>query len=391
MDRLKRLKPGACDAVFGIRGPGLEAQLALSNLRHETFAVFPGLRDCDWASILVECLTLDQDLPRAALVQDMLNLAVRCGTVDTIAAQVAVIRATGLFDRRLSDVADIRLEPALSEFDPLNGTGILLWECIGKLITALFSTPRSMTADRNLAELKYAALQCSATDNMTVFLSMESKAYDGLRVSGAEYSGYTRIGLVLDKLSSTQREAYSAYKQRLQQDGRWTAENESLFAVFANDIERVALTLPPEPADAADVDSDTDRPANVFAYTHGPEAAAANRRPGHTACPDHCWQWQFVGTCTYGDKCRRQHVGLAGAFKDEVADAAGRCLLDKTPAGCRRKTCPFDHAGSDSKQDTAPAPTPAPAPAPAKIFMLHSGWNEDFTERKTPSVYPLAN
>ena len=77
----------------------------------------------------------------------------------------------------------------------------------------MFSKPHSMISDRDRAEAQYAALSCHAGTNTTVFISTEGIAYDTLRVAGAVYSDYSRIKLVLAKLTPAQRSEYDDYKK----------------------------------------------------------------------------------------------------------------------------------------------------------------------------------
>jgi hypothetical protein len=110
--------------------------------------------------------------------------------------------------------------------------------------------------------------------------------------------------------------------------------------------------------------------------------AAADRKKGRVANDNECWQYQFYGTCSYGDSCRKDHVGEAGALKHEITDSAGYCLQQQE-GECRRKNCPLLHRDTDASEQ------PAKPKPPSKVFMLHSGWDEDFTKRTRPKVFPV--
>ena len=114
------------DEFEKIERPGLQAELAIDTLKYESLAVFPAMRDCDWAGSLVECveaLTLDPARSRAVMIQNLLKVAVRCGSVELIDAQILQIDATGLFDRKLAIAGDIRLEPNFQLFDTATHDG----------------------------------------------------------------------------------------------------------------------------------------------------------------------------------------------------------------------------------------------------------------------------
>ena len=44
-ERVKKLKPGVWGAMYEAPGPGLEAELALDNLKFEPMAIFPAMHD----------------------------------------------------------------------------------------------------------------------------------------------------------------------------------------------------------------------------------------------------------------------------------------------------------------------------------------------------------
>jgi len=232
------------DEFEKIERPGLQAELAIDNLKHESLAAFPAMRDCDWAGSLVEALTLDPARSRATMVQNLLKVAVCCGTVELIDAQITQINATGLFNRKLAAAGDIRLEPNFQLFDTATYDGQLLWDATGRMITAYLSRSRSSEQAKERAERTYAELQCDSHEDVSIFLCTEADYCDNLVRSKAFYSDYTRVGLVLKKLPGHLQAAYTAFKTRRKESGEWSDARGTDFDLFANDIEIIAMSLP---------------------------------------------------------------------------------------------------------------------------------------------------
>ena len=335
-ERVKKLKPGVWSALDDAPGPGLEAELALDNLKFESMAIFPAMTECEWAGELVEALTQEPKRDRSRLVQNLLKVAVRCGTVQLIDAQIAQIKATGLFDRKLAAAGDLRLETRLQLFDPSTQDGKHLWDAIGRLITAYFSRSRSGDQGRQIAEHEYAELTCDSHESVSIFLCTEADCYDDVTRTGASYTGYTRIQLVLLKLPGHLQTAYAAFKGRCKENCQWNDSRSTDFDMFASDIELVAMSMPPD----AGRNKQGDQAAPDTCYAR---KLHTDRKPGRTASSDHCWNHQFTAECRFGDDCKFDHVGEAGCFKLEVADEHGRCLMEQKPGGCRRNNCSFVH------------------------------------------------
>ena len=298
--------------------------------------MFPAMQLCDWAGVLVEALTLDPKHSTSSMVQSLLKVAVRCGTVQLIDAQIDQISATGLFNRKLACAGDLRLEANLQLFDASTQDGKDLWDAIGRLITAYFSRSRSGDQGRQNAEHEYAALTCESHETVSIFLCTEADQYDSLTRTKASYSDYTRVQLVLSKLPEGLQTAYAAFKVRCKENGQWNDSRDTDFDLFACDIELVAMAMPP--------DSTEDKQGDQASAAPSCNAQVPNstRKPGRTASSDHCWNHQFTGQCKFGSNCTKDHVGEAGSLKHEVADAQGRCRLEMKGI-CKRTICPFIH------------------------------------------------
>jgi hypothetical protein len=59
--------------------------------------------------------------------------------------------------------------------------------------------------------------------------------------------------------------------------------------------------------------------------------------------PSACWNWQFTGLCTFGDRCRHAHQGQAGSMKHLLATEDGTCKNFLQGQCDRGAQCKFDH------------------------------------------------
>ena len=70
-------------------------------------------------------------------------------------------------------------------------------------------------------------------------------------------------------------------------------------------------------------------------------------QPNQTALSDKktedlCWHHQHVGPCRFGEDCRNEHVGDAGALRHRHEDENGICR-DFKEGKCERDRCKFGH------------------------------------------------
>ena len=274
------MKPGDFATLDRIATPGKDAHQALSDIRAEAYSIFPGIRDADWAAIQTAILTSDPSRARADLVQDMLRLAVAAGTVDRIELELASIECDGTFDRSLTAPIDVRSATNLHLFDPHSAVGLRLWECVGKLLTALFSRSGNHSGDQHAATVAHASLRTNDFPSMSTFLSSENNRYGDLKIAKVSYSDYTRIGLVLDSmLTSGQKSAYESHRRTMKEMGQWTDLHDNEFSVFAGDLERVVNAMPQVDTSAPAAPASAPAPVFALAPANAPTQAPA---PGHS-------------------------------------------------------------------------------------------------------------
>jgi hypothetical protein len=78
--------------------------------------------------------------------------------------------------------------------------------------------------------------------------------------------------------------------------------------------------------------------------------AAAGRAPATESAgtvedgKEECWEHLALGKCSYGDKCKFNHAGVAGSNKEHAVGKQGNCRQWKKHGHCKRLErggCPF--------------------------------------------------
>ena len=335
--KLLKTKEQACLDLESIVEPGPQAELAIQAFTGEVLAAINQPQRKSVAALLIEGLTRGPAGPRSKLTQDLLRVAVTCGTVAAIHEQVQRVQSSGSYDRRLAKAGDVAEMENFVRFDPTTTEGSALWDATGRLVMAFFSLSECAQADRNSAENAYRRLRCSSSESAKVFLAVESDAYDEFVRAGGLYSEQQRIKFVLEMCSVELQQAYYDFRKRKVEDKLWSTAHETEFAVFADDFEGVAAAI---------------RSTGRAEQTESAERIQPNEKNTAT-CHNVCWQWSRLGQCEYGDKCKWPHTGKPGALKAEVADANGYCLQEKYQGKCSRKICTLRHqADKGHKQDS---------------------------------------
>ena len=109
--------------------------------------------------------------------------------------------------------------------------------------------------------------------------------------------------------------------------------------IGADDLQLMSITFD-DLADYVEKADDADRDMKEITEMLG-------LRPNQTAVSnkkteDLCWHHQHVGPCRFGEDCRNEHVGDAGALRHRHEDENGICR-DFKEGKCERDRCKFGH------------------------------------------------
>ena len=179
--------------------------------------------------------------------------------------------------------------------------------------------------------------------------------HDALSRAKACYRCYTRIKLVTKMLPDRRCDQIACrlltpFTRRKESDD-WSDTRATVFELFVNGIEMVAMSLPPM-ATPCCCDGQGGTQATNAAIGIATMACPSERTQvqtqnhrigGRTASFDNCWNYQFTDECKFDPDCKFKHVGEAGCYKSRVADGHGRCLMEIKPGRCKRKNCPLIH------------------------------------------------
>jgi hypothetical protein len=312
---LSKIKPTVLKAVQNIKQPGLEADIALSTFLSEARAVLSTPANHTMAAILIEALTTGSAKADSA-TQNLLRLAVKCGSAEMINMQIAQIRQTGRYDRSMAALADVTKDPSYVSFDPRTIKGRDLWATVLNLLLAYWQRQKSCITDQLELESKYAQLACDDPADMSAHLTAEAELYTKLESAHVIYSDHQRIRAILSSCSKPISQDYQSFKKRMQQDNKWSYERDTDVNLFAQDLEQVADAMEPEQIKPQQPTPRSTRKQDKQ-DKQGKQEAPSAERP--------CWNHQnlFEG-CNRPD-CIFEHVGEKAAKALQHANEDGIC------------------------------------------------------------------
>lgn len=339
LSAFRKFKPAAIQAIHAIKQPGISADIALSTFSSELRAVLNSPGDHTIGAILTEALTTGTKIAEST-TQNLLRLAVKCGTPEAIYQQTEYITETGRYDRSLTSLTDVTQDPAYSAFDPETEQGKHLWTAILHLITAYWKRPKSTKADQAVLETTYKNLTCRCPTEVSNYITEESEIYTKLKAAHIVYSDQQRIRALLANCSSEIEATYQAYKKRKSEDNQWSHLNDTVISVFANDLETIAAAMDPAPPEP-------EQPRRTPRSQHKPEPAVDPDQPDKLREPTRdrpCWDHQFIADgCARGEHCPWEHVGEQGEKKLRHATEEGVCKAYLRDLCDRGSGCKFKH------------------------------------------------
>jgi len=352
-----KIKPALWREIQQIKSPGVETDISLENFLSEVSSVLSP-EEHSLASILTEALTTG-DKTTDATTQNLLRLAVNCGTPDKISQQTQQIAETGRYDRALSALTDVTASPTYHHFDPETNLGKQLWSEILYLLLAFWKRPKSAQADQSALEQTYRNMSCECHEDIGTYLTEEAELHLKMQSCNICLSDLERIRVILTGCSTGIRTAYSAFKQRKTEDGKWNHLRDCDVATFAKDLESVADAVQTQPLLQPDKGMRHANKTSTKQQRPVSQEAAASHLEHTDERP--CWDHQYLKHgCPRGETCPWKHVGDSGAKHLRFATEDGTCRRFMTGSCDRGDQCKFAHLEqkqADAK-DTKPSPSP---------------------------------
>ena len=354
-----KIKPSILKHIHSIKSPGTETQIALETFLSEVSAVMNSPGEHTLAAMLTEALTTGDKTADSA-TQNLLRLAVNCGTPEKINQEAQHITATGRYNRALAALTDVTATPAYRDFDPETDRGKHLWSEILHLMLAFWEKPKSAQADQAALEQAYRNMNCADHQDIGAYITSEAEQHLKLRSCNIKLSDLERIRVILTGCSTQVRTAYQAFKQRKTEDRQWSHLRDCDVNTFAQDLESVADAIQQQqqqqPPDRAAKTCNT-----TITKQHRPDTSA---HPPESTDDRPCWDHQYLQQgCPRGDNCPWKHVGESGAKRLRFATEDGTCRRFITGNCDRGDQCKFDHL---DPPDERPAKKPSTAAPPAK-------------------------
>lgn len=364
LSAFRRIKPAVVSAIHDIKQPGIMADIAMNTFKSEIRGVLTSSGDHTIAAILVEALTGQKATDNTT--QNLLRLAVKCGSVEEIDLQAQQIRETGRYNRKLAALTDVTKEPTYANFNPETDQGKDLWAAILNLLLSYWQRPKSARADQQALETSYLSMSCTEPSEASAHINHESELYTKLEAAHVIYSDQQRIRAILSSCSTSIRSAYKSFIKRMKERHQWNHLHDTDIDLFAADLETVT--------DAMDSDDD-----DLPQQQHSPAAHPAqddlkksNQRPQQ---PDGetrpCWDHQYLADgCSRGEHCPWLHEGESAAKKLRYATERGDCRAFLNGACDRGDQCKFNHQEPPSAHPAQDVPRDK---APSVCFDYQNG------------------
>jgi hypothetical protein len=341
---IRKIKPQVVKQIQDIKQPGIEADIAISTFISEAKAVLNLPGDHTLAAILTEALTTGSKAVDST-TQNLLRLAVKCGSPGEIYLQAQIIRQTGRYDRSKAALADVTKDTAYNSFNPETDRGKHLWAAILDLLLAYWQRSKSGIADQLALEKEYQNLSCVDPGEVSTHLTAEAELYTKLMSAHIIYSDQQRIRAILASCSKQINAEYQIYKKRKHQDTLWNHLRDTDVNLFAQDLEAVA--------DAMDPVAHNERPQPRHTQPRNQQDNPHERPRQDQDRP--CWDHAHLAEgCSRGERCPWEHRGEAAAKKLKYQTEDGICRAFLTDTCDRGDQCKFKHPAK-SDADDAPA------------------------------------
>jgi hypothetical protein len=341
LSAFRKIKPQVIKAIQDIKQPGIQADIALSTFISEARAVLNSPADHTLAALLTEALTTGSKTVDTT-TQNLLRLAVKCGSPEEIYLQAQLIRQTGRYNRSKAALADVTQDPAYNNFSPETNQGKHLWAAILDLLLAYWQRSKSGIADQLALETEYRGMTCTNPDEISSHLTAEAELYTKLTSAHIIYSDQQRIRAILASCSKQINAEYQSFKKRKHQDNLWNPLRDTDVNLFAQDLETVTDAMDP---------AEHDQPPH-HTKTPRKQQDTPRDRPGLDDRP--CWDHQHLADgCSRGEHCPWEHRGEAAAKKLKYQTEDGTCRAFLTDTCDRGDICKFKHPAKSDADDAS--------------------------------------
>jgi hypothetical protein len=353
---LHKVNPGAREALLEtVNSPGPIAYRGLSVFKTELRATTAPVK-ATVAAVTIAALTREPGHERALHTESLIGMACGCAGMKDLKELVRNVRATGQYDMDRIPTGSASATPSFHRFSPVNKRSAGWWEALLDLFDAFWGSSAHYNEDDLKAEIiwKAAALPGDpmgafeqGTDSATTLVAREALNYRAREITSQGRPFTTPSDRTRNLLAAADRELVTALLNHLQAEkltlhslswGRLTTE---LIEVEKAVKDRKKTEGLLSYSEAAAV-----KPPNRPSAAR-PSPKPAKQDPHVTEDPPDgqpdCWNWQFMGECDFGDKCRHAHQGQAGSKKHHLATEDGTCKHFLLGTCDRGEQCKFGH------------------------------------------------
>jgi hypothetical protein len=353
---LHKVNPRAREALIAsVNSPGPIACRGLSVFRTELKATTAPVK-ATVAAVTIAALTREPNHERALHTESLIGIACGCAHMKDLKGLIKSVRATGQYDMDRIPTGSVSATPSFHRFSPANKRSAGWWEALLDLFDAFWGSSAHYNEDDLEAEIDWKAAALpgdptgtfeQGTDSVTTLVAREALNYRAREATSQGRPFTTPSDRTRNLLAAADRELVTALLNHLQAEkltlhslswGRLTAElievekavkDRKKTEGMLSYSEAAAVKPPNRPS--------TGRPSPKPVK---PDTHITEDPPG--VQPD-CWNWQFMGECDFGDKCRHNHQGQAGSKRHHLATEDGTCKHFLQGTCDRGAQCKFGH------------------------------------------------
>ena len=331
------------ELLQGVQRRGTTAGGAITTYKQEVASTFTS-KEGTKGAMLLDVLSSDKAHSRTAHVDALVRIAIECDDLRDMRSTTARIRAGGKYRGTKRAKGNIAESEGYARFDPTQSgsdTASRWWKALLALLEAYFGQQHASTAEQTAAEVNWRAERLPGKPKGT---------FKQLRVEAAEELIAREEILWTTRQQIENTDAPSTDKQRklnLLAAAKGNIAKATLKRIGGNDQQLHTITYD-QLADHMEQADDADRAIREISDlidmdNSGSDDAAKPRAPKKKGKKELCWHHQHVGPCRFGDDCRNEHVGEAGALRHKHEDEDGICRDFKEDNCERGAECKFGH------------------------------------------------
>ena len=346
---LHKVEPSAREDLHSATdSPGPIARRGLSSYKKKVKAATDPT-DATLSAVVVAAMVRNSEHVRAQHCENLIGIACGCKDLQELKAHTRKVKETGYYDVS-TEIPDFK------RFAPGHPRAPMWWQALLGLIEAFWGSKAAYTEDDVNAETEWRARFHGGKLSQDDLAADAYVALEAVRFRAAEMTSYGQFKTETDRVKNLLAGATKAlsgnFLDHLQSKGLelhrldWIQVTREFQLADRAMRDRAKTELSLDMTYAAILTQNL-KPKKVATPEANPKAEEENQvaqmYPGTQSLNQDCWNYTYLGVCTYGDKCVHKHRGEPGALKHKLADEHGVCRKFLSGECERGDSCKFKH------------------------------------------------